>query len=160
MPRTHLVLSFVLALAVAGAARPVAAQQAQAPDSSVGVDSTVRVRKLAPVVITAEKAKASRAGVLALMEENRRLAGVLAEHDRKVEQLAKRLHHLQTHVTDSVNRQIASIDGAAAETRARRLALEARLAALEGVNPAVPSTTNTAATAPRSVPDLSLPGTP
>ena len=156
MPRTRLVLSFVVALAAVGAARPVAAQQA--PDSGTRVDSVVRVRQLAPVVITAEKAKPSRAGVLALMEENRRLAAVLAEHDRKVEQLAKRLHHLQTHVTDSVTRQIATIDGAAAETRARRLALEARLAALEGVSPAVPATS---ATVPQAaMPIATLPTTP
>lgn len=134
MPRTRLVLPFIAVLAI-GAIRPLGAQQsqqAQPQDSAIGVDSTQRVRQLAPMVIRAEQAKASRAGVLALMEENRRLAGVLAAHDRRVEQLAARLRYLQTTVTDSVTREIAQIDGAAAETRARRLALEARLAALEG----------------------------
>jgi uncharacterized coiled-coil protein SlyX len=136
MPRTRLVLSFLAVLA-AGAFRPLGAQQSQQPqDSAVRVDSTTRVRQLAPMVITAEKQKVSRAGVLALMEENRRLAGVLAAHDRRVEQLAARLRYLQTTVTDSVTREIAQIDGAAAETRARRLALEARLAALEGTQSA------------------------
>ena len=137
MPRTRFVASF-LAVLVVGAVRPVQAQQVESP--APVADSTVRVRQLAPMVITAEKAKASRAGVLALMEENRRLAAVLAAHDRKVEQLAARLHHLQTHVTDSVTREIATIDGAAAEARTRRLALEARLAALEG-SPAGSATT-------------------
>ena len=129
MPRTCTVLFTFALVAAAGSARPLAAQQAE----PVAVaDSTVRPRQLAAVVITAEKAKASRAGVLALMEENRRLAGVLAAQDRRVTQLAARLHYLQTTVTDSVTREIATLDGAAAEARARRLALEARLAAIEG----------------------------
>ena len=132
MPRTRIIVS-LFAVVAAGAVRPIQAQQSGTP--APVVDSTMRVRQLAPMVITAEKTKASRAGVLALIEENRRLAGVLAAHDRKVEELAARLLHLQTHVTDSVSREIATIDGAAAETRARRLALEARLAALEGGSP-------------------------
>ena len=147
MPRTRLVLS-VIAVLACGAVRPLAAQQAQQQDSVVSVDSTTRVRQLAPMVITAEKARATRAGVLALMEENRRLAAVLAAHDRRVEELAARLRYLQTTVTDSVNREIAQLDGAAAEARARRLALEARLAALEGNQSANASANAAASTAP------------
>lgn len=156
MPRTHLVVSFLAVLAI-GAVRPLEAQQAQ-QSSEIRVDSTQRPRQLAPMVIRAEKAKASRAGVLALMEENRRLAAVLAEHDRKVEKLAARLQHLQTVVTDSVTREIATIDNAAAEARARRVALEARLAALEGTTA---SGTVPAVTQPlTSLPYTSFPATP
>lgn len=126
MQRTRL---FAAAFAVALSIVPVAAR-AQSADSASGVDS-LRPRTLQAVVVTAEKPRATRQGVLALMEENRRLAGVLREQDRKIDRLEARLNYLRTTATDSVNRQIASLDTQTAETRARREALEARLAALE-----------------------------
>jgi len=144
MPRTSFVRSAAVALALFFSARAVHAQAAPAPatvpDSEIVVPSmpdSLRPQVLRTVTITAEPAKATRAGVIALGLENRRLERELAAYDRKVEKLENRLAYLKGPVTDSLNRQISGLDAATAETRNRRLALEARLSALEATNTAV-----------------------
>lgn len=133
MPRTNLLRSLTLAFACVIGGRSLGAQatSADAPAPVVS-DSSVRVRTLPAMRVTAEKEKASREGVLALMEENRRLAAELRRHDEKVELLARRLAYLKGTVTDSVTRDISRIDAQTAEARARRQALEARLQEIEG----------------------------
>jgi hypothetical protein len=143
MPRTSFVRSAAVALALFFSARSAHAQVVTTPapaDSDIVVPA--RPDSLPPTVlhtvtIKAESGKASRAGVLALMEENRHLAQELAGYDRKVSKLETRLAYLKGPVTDSLNRQITGLDAATAETRARRLELEARLNALEGTSTAV-----------------------
>lgn len=135
MPRTTLLRTITLALACICGGRALGAQSATT-DTPVPVttDSTARMSMsaLPAVRVTAAKPKASREGVLALMEENIRLAGELRRQDRKVDELSRRLAHLKGPVTDSVNRDISRLDAQTAETRARRQALEARLQQLEG----------------------------
>lgn len=129
MPRSTLLSGITLALACVLGGTALGAQSA-APVAPT--DSTPQVRMMPAMRVTAEKVKASRAGVLALMEENRRLAGVLYLQDIRIDSLSRRLLHLRGAVTDSVNRDISRLDTQTAETRARRQALEARLASLEG----------------------------
>ena len=133
MPRTNLLRSLTLALACVIGGRSLGAQatSADAP-APLTSDSSVSVRALPAMRVTAAKEKASREGVLALMEENRRLAAELRRHDEKVELLARRLAYLKGTVTDSVTRDISRIDAQTAEARARRQALEARLQEIEG----------------------------
>ena len=138
MPRTNLLCSFTLALACFVGAHAVGAQEATT-NSTVPApvaDSTQQVRALPAMRVTAEKPKASREGVLALMEENMRLGAELRRQDQKVESLTKRLAYLKGPATDSLNRDITRLDSQTAETRARRQALEARLIALEGTQSA------------------------
>ena len=138
MPRTTLLRTLTLALACVCGGRALGAQSATT-DSSVPAattDSTLQVRALPAMRVTAAKPKASREGVLALMEENIRLAGELRRQDQKVEELSRRLAWLKGPVTDSVNRDISRLDAQTAETRARRQALEARLQSLEGTTAA------------------------
>jgi predicted RNase H-like nuclease (RuvC/YqgF family) len=133
MPRTNLLRPLTLALACVIGGRSLGAQATSADvPAPVVSDSSVRVRSLPAMRVTAAKEKASRDGVLALMEENRRLAAELRRHDEKVELLARRLAYLRGPVTDSVTRDITRIDAQTAEARARRQALEARLQSIEG----------------------------
>lgn len=136
MPRTTLLRTITLALACICGGRALGAQSAttDTPVPVTTTDSTARMRMsaLPAVRVTAEKPKASREGVLALMEENIRLAGELRRQDRKVDELSRRLAYLRGPVTDSMNRDITRLDAQTAETRARRQALEARLQQLEG----------------------------
>lgn len=129
MPRSTLLSSITLALACVLGGSALGAQST-APVAPT--DSTPQVRMMPAMRVTAEKVKASRTGVLALMEENRRLAGELYRQDQKIDSLSRRLQHLRGPVTDSMNRDISRLDSQTAETRARRQALEARLASLEG----------------------------
>lgn len=142
MPRTTLLRTITLALACICGGRALGAQSAtmDTPVVVTTTDSTLQVRALPAMRVTAAKPEASREGVLALMEENIRLAGELRRQDKKVEELSRRLAYLRGPVTDSVNRDISRLDAQTAETRARRQALEARLQSLEG--------TQTANTAP------------
>jgi hypothetical protein len=135
MPRTTLLRTITLAFACICGGRALGAQSAsmETPVPVMTTDSTPRVRALPAMRVTAEKPKASREGVLALMEENIRLAGELRRQDQKVEELSRRLAYIKGPVTDSVNRDISRLDAQTAETRARRQALEARLQTLEGV---------------------------
>lgn len=129
MPRSTLLSGITLALACVLGGSALGAQST-APVAST--DSTPQVRMMPAMRVTAEKVKASRAGVLALAEENRRLAAELSRQDQKLDSLARRLLHLRGPVTDSVHRDIGRLDAQTAEARARRQALEARLASLEG----------------------------
>ena len=126
MPRTT-ISTIAIAFACICGGRTLGAQETTLP-----VDSSLQVRALPTVRVTAEKAKASRQGVLALMEENRRLAAELYRQDRKADSLARRLAYLKGPVTDSMTRDLARVDAQVLETRSRRQALEARLASLEG----------------------------
>lgn len=134
MPRTTLLFALVLTFAGASGATTLGAQSTTPglPDVPATTDSALLVRVLPAQHVVAKQQKASRQGVLALMAENRRLEGELRRQDEKIESLTRRLVHLKGHVTDSVTRDITRLDAQAAETRARRLALEARLNALEG----------------------------
>ena len=87
MPRTTLLRTITLAFACICGGRALGAQSAT-PDTTVPaapMDSTRQVRALPAMRVTAAKPKASREGVLALMEENIRLAGELRRQDQKVE---------------------------------------------------------------------------
>ena len=136
MPRTTLLRTITLAFACICGGRALGAQSATTDTlvPAATTDSTRQVRALPAMRVTAEKPKASREGVLALMEENIRLAGELRRQDQKVEELSRRLAHLKGPVTDSVNRDISRLDAQTAEARARRQALEARLQSLEGTH--------------------------
>lgn len=129
MPRTTLLSTLALALACICGGTTLGAQNV---NSEITADSSLRVRMLPAQRVTASQGKATREGVLALMEENRRLAAELRRQDEKVETLTRRLAYLKGPVTDSVNRDIARFDAQTAETRARRMALEARLAEIDG----------------------------
>jgi predicted RNase H-like nuclease (RuvC/YqgF family) len=136
MPRTTLLSTIALAAACTLGGSSLGAQSitstAATFESQVPTDTTTGVRMLPAQRVVAKQPKASREGVLALMEENRRLAAELRRQDQKVETLTRRLAHLRGPVTDGMNRDIARLDAEAAETRARRLELEARLNAIEG----------------------------
>ena len=132
MPRTSLLRSLTLALACVLGGRAVGAQttnEAAVPPTIS--DSVPAIRALPAMRVVATREKASREGVLALMEENLRLAAELRRQDQKVDALSRRLEYLKGPVTDSVTREIARVDAQTAETRARRQALEARLLSLE-----------------------------
>lgn len=134
MPRSTLLRTITLAFACICGGRALGAQSAtpDAPIPAATTDSTRQIRALPAMRVTAEKPRASREGVLALMEENIRLASELRRQDEKVEALSRRLAHLKGPVTDSVTRDISRLDAQTAETRARRQALEARLQSIEG----------------------------
>lgn len=136
MPRTTLLRTITLAFACICGGRALGAQGATTDTSvpAATTDSTRQVRALPAMRVTAEKPRASREGVLALMEENIRLADELRRQDQRVEELARRLAHLKGPVTDSVTRDISRLDAQTAEARARRQALEARLQSLEGTH--------------------------
>jgi predicted RNase H-like nuclease (RuvC/YqgF family) len=106
-------------------ARPLAAQSA-APSSStvptVGADST---RTLTPVVVTAERAKTPHT-MSALARENLKLRRVIMMQDRRIAELRARVAVAKAAYA-AKEREIATIDGAAADTRALRMALEQRL---------------------------------
>ena len=68
--------------------------------------------------------------VLRLMHENRLLAEELRRHDKHIAKLEVRLDSLRA-IEREKQQQIARIDSLTAETRAQRLALEARLRAME-----------------------------
>ena len=131
MPRKTLLSSITLAFACVCISATAGAQ------TTTPEDSTLQVRALPTVTVTAAKPKASRAGVLALAQENRRLAAELYRQDRKIDSLNRRLAYLRGPATDSMNRDISRFDAQTAETRARRQALEARLQALEGTSASI-----------------------
>lgn len=141
MPRTTLLSTLALAAACTLGGSSLGAQSATTTsvpfESQVATDTASGVRMLPAQRVVARQPKASREGVLALMEENRRLAAELRRQDQKVETLTRRLAYLRGPVTDSVHRDIARLDAQAAETRTRRLELEARLNAIEGASGAL-----------------------
>ena len=126
MPRTTLLSTFALAAACLCGAGQLSAQSTGAAPVLPTADTVSQVRMLPAQRVTA-RPKATREGVLALMDENRRLMGELRRQDQKVDSLERRLAHLRGPVTDAYNRDIARMSAEAAEVRARREALEARL---------------------------------
>ena len=114
-------------------ASTASAQTATTPD-------TTKVATLATVTVSAEsgtwftRADGRRTSVITAMAENRRLAGILREHDEQAMRLALRLDSLKR--IEFVQKvAIAAIDDSVAATRARRRALEARLLAAEAKVP-------------------------
>jgi hypothetical protein len=101
-------------------ARPAAAQTTSEPDSTVTQLTAVRVEAAAP----RESYRSMLRGYYFLQNE-------LKGYDRKIVRLEKHLDSLKTIVAPAKEREIARLDNATAEVRARRLALEARLEALE-----------------------------
>jgi hypothetical protein len=148
MPRTSPPLRLALALAcclVGGSTLGAQGTSAAPPPSGSPVttpatagDSASRVRTLPTMRVTARGQKATREGVLALMQENRRLEAELRRQDEQVETLERRLAWLRGPATDSVQREITRFSTEATEVRARRQALEARLAAVEGTTASRP----------------------
>lgn len=126
MPRTTLLSTIALAAACLCGAGQLSAQSTAAEPAVPTADTGSQVRMLPAQRVTA-RPTATREGVLALMDENRRLMGELRRQDRKVDSLERRLAYLRGPVTDSYNRDIARMSAEAAEVRARREALEARL---------------------------------
>jgi len=106
--------------AVLVAARPASAQTETQADSA---------RRLAPVIVTATPATTPDGREIT--RENRRFARELSAYDRRIGQLENHLERLKTVVSDSLTAEAARLDRAVAETRARRLELEARLRKLE-----------------------------
>ncbi|HEX2780595.1 MAG TPA: hypothetical protein VHM30_13910 [Gemmatimonadaceae bacterium] len=76
-----------------------------------------------------------RAQVMAMMEENRRLAAQLRGYDKQIVGLEEKLTVAKAE-HDQKTAVIAATDSLTAETRRRRMELEARLRQLEGT-PAV-----------------------
>lgn len=134
MPRTTLLSTIALAAACLCGAGQLSAQASSIESRLPTADTVQRIRTLPAQRVTAAP-RATREGVLALMDENRRLMGELRRQDRKVDSLERRLAYLRGPLTDSYNRDIARMGAEAAETRARREALEARLQAMEGTTP-------------------------
>jgi hypothetical protein len=108
-----------------------AGAQAPMPDSTrVGTLPTVTVTADAPGGNWLTRAWDRRQAVVSLMEENRRLAGVLRREDARVARLEKHLDSLKR--VDAERRAaLATIQDSVTAVRARRLALEARLIAME-----------------------------
>lgn len=137
MPRTSPRFRLTLALACGLLGAPALGAQAGTvtPDAprapAPAADSTLHVRALPALRVTTKRRKATREGVLALMQENRRLEAELRRQDEQVEALTRRLAYLRGPVTDSVHRDIARFNAEAGDVRTRRQALEARLAAAE-----------------------------
>ena len=124
--------AFAAAIALVTAAT-ASAQTAPAPD-------TAKVAKLATVTVTPEtgnwfvRADNARQSLIEGMAENRRLANELRKHDDRVAELTVRLDSLKR-VEFVKTVQVNALGDSVAATRARRLALEARVIALESRAP-------------------------
>ena len=120
--------AFVAALTIVSAAS-LSAQTAPVPDSA-------KVGRLATVTVTAEsgnwftQADETRRNLIDAIAENRRLVSQLRAHDATVAKLTMRLDSLRR-VEFVQTVRINAIGDSVAATRARRLALEARVVALE-----------------------------
>jgi hypothetical protein len=99
---------------------PVSPLRAQAP-----AKPDTNVRKLAPVVVSAA-APSDATG-----RGNRSLARQLREYDQRIGRLEAHLDSLKTVATVEIQRDIAELADAAAQTRARRLYLEMQLDSLK-----------------------------
>ena len=123
---------FALAAALAIVSAASASAQT-APDST-------KVGKLATVTVTAEsgnwftRADDARRSMIEGMADNRRLASELRKHDERVAQLTVRLDSLKREEFVKTV-QVNALGDSVAATRARRLALEARVVALESRAP-------------------------
>lgn len=128
--RIRLTAATLVAAAAALSASDAGAQQASTPDSVT--------HRLPAIVSTPTEGlfgrvwnmQARRWEVVRLQQENRQLAHELKRYDRKVAQLEEKLDSLKA-VEAEKQRQVIAIENAAAEVRARRLALEARLRAAD-----------------------------
>jgi hypothetical protein len=118
MPRSNTVLSIGAALALSIAGASLSAQDSPYEKQDLA--------GMAPMVVTARKMSGNE-----LRRDNFRLRRELALYDRRIAYLEKRLHHLKTVVTDSLQRDITSLHSAADSTRTRRLRLESQLAEVE-----------------------------
>ena len=107
----------------------------------VARDSVARSNVLETVVVTAKPASPNvfsrawhmqedRAQVLAMMDENRRLAAQLHGYDKQVAKLEKRLDVVKAEHDRKVA-AIAATDSMTADTHRRRLELEEKLRQLE-----------------------------
>src|SRR5215210_4843825 len=110
MPRNRTVFSLGAALALSMAGASLSAQEAG--------NEKAKLTEMAPMVVTARKMSGNE-----LRRDNRRLRRELAGYDHRIAYLEKRLHHLKTVVTDSLQRDITTFHTAADSTRARRLTL-------------------------------------
>ncbi|NUO65454.1 MAG: hypothetical protein HOQ30_15355 [Gemmatimonadaceae bacterium] len=133
-------------IAIAAALSAALASHAAAQDvaQDVARDSVARSNVLATVVVTAQPTKPNvfsrawhmqedRVQVLAMMDENRRLASQLRGYDKQVARLEHRLGAAKaTH--DQKVAAIAATDSLTADTHRRRLELEAKLRQLEGAS--------------------------
>lgn len=134
MPRRLLVSMPLAAFAsLALLAAPSARAGAQTVRDSTSADSG---RRLPPVVVTGgghgvfhriAEVDDERRALLAAARENRALRRRLERSDRAIDSLERHLVWLRTTVTDSLRREIAHLDSAAADARAEREALEARV---------------------------------
>ena len=120
MPRNRTVFSLGAALALSIAGASLSAQETgnERPEFTA----------MAPMVVTAKKMSGNE-----LRRDNLRLRRELAAYDKRIVFLEKRLHHLKTAVTDSLQRDISTFSTAADSTRARRLILESELAKAEAL---------------------------
>ena len=117
-------------------AAPLAAQTA--PTIPTVPDST-KVTTLETVTVTGSgnwftRADNLRKTVIAAMDENRRLAGVLRAQDVQIVQLSAHLDSLKR-IEFVQTVKIAALDDSVAATRARRRALEAKILAVEAKQP-------------------------
>ena len=125
-------IALAAALTIVTAAT-ASAQTAPAPDST-------KVGRLATVTVTPEsgnwftRADNARRSMIEGVAENRRLASELRVHDERVAQLTVRLDSLKREEFVKTI-QVNALGDSVAATRARRLALEARVVALEGRAP-------------------------
>ena len=108
-------------------ARPASAQAARS-DSTVRVDSAA---KLATITVNANAPKSRAARERQLIVGNKLLAKQLASYDKRIAQLEARLDSLRIESAHKW-REAREMESAAAEARERRIALERRLALLEG----------------------------
>ena len=117
----------VLSAALASHASAQAGQSGNVVGSNVLPTVTVTAKRAQPNVLSrAWHMQEDRAQVLAMMDENRRLAAQLRGYDKEVARLEKRLDTVKGEHDRKVA-AIAATDSLTAETRRRRLELEARL---------------------------------
>jgi hypothetical protein len=135
MLRTLAIAAGLTAVFASQSAAQVVAQPSARPDNA-------RSTTLAEVVVTAKAPKSNvfsrawrmnedRAQVLAMMDENRRLAAQLRGYDKQIVRLEKRLAVAKAHY-DQEAASVATTDSMTADTRRRRAELEERLRRLEG----------------------------
>jgi hypothetical protein len=130
MPKSQSSAIGAIAVACVLSAQPLAAQAGQPPESA-------KVPTLATVTVTGEpdgnwfvRAVERRQTVVDLAAENRRLRHVLRSYDGQVARLETRLDSLKG-VEASKRSVLSVLDDSIAATRARRAALERRLADVE-----------------------------
>lgn len=125
-----------------GVALSAALASTAAAQTIARADSSAHSAMLPTVTVTAKSAQPNalsrawrmnedRAQVLAMMEENRRLAAQLRGYDKQIVGLEEKLTVAKAE-HDQKTAVIATTDSLTAETRRRRMELEARLRQLEG----------------------------